>query len=723
MVLMVLLMAELKNYTAKELAGLPGLPSSARRVRDVASRENWKKIRHQGKGGGYAYPLATLPKKTQEHLLQSALTETVVEAIVEPCADLANSEEGSLPSLAEIHLQLAPLKTWQQQTMDARLAFIRLIEKGSIDCGVTRTIKLLIQQIDEENVPQQYLDLIPIANARSGGKTGKRTLSYRTLMRWWSDYKKSGGNYANLAPATVEKKETPAWAPYLLDLYRQPQKPSMARVLELLPQSMPEGIKCPSYSQADRFIKKFSRLDIQKGRKSGSELRGQRLYRTRDASMFYPLDIVSCDGHSFKARVAHPTHGRPFKPEVCAVIDYVTHAVLGWSVGLAESQLTVGDALRHAITTGSDKPIGGLPLIFYVDNGGGNTAAVNADEVAGLYARLGIQFETGRPGNPQGRGLVERLNSSLWMPAAKQLPTYCGKDMDSGVARKVYLQLQKDVRQAKREGTEVNSDLMISWDDFLVFLEEQVDAYNHRPHSSLPRIADPETKRRRYMTPAELWVRFMADGWTPDTLSEQEIGLLFRPHEMCKCVRGIVTLHKKKYADPALEHYHGQKLMVGYDIHDPEHAWVRDGEGRLIVVAKLDANKSPVFPVSRVEQLREKRHKNRSRTIQNRQEEIDLELGVAVQVAPQTIEIDAEVMETSDRIISKIENKKKLVANAWERYLDIQEREKSDKVSEYELQWKASYEQYTETGKRTGIFKQDEFCMNESSGKAHLNGV
>ena len=704
-------MAELPNYTAKELAGLPGLPGTASAVIRRAKRENWPSRRRTG-SKAMEYPLSALPQATQDHLLQNALILASQDISVQNSAPVEQPDNAQLPALADIHLQLAPLKTWQQNTMDARLAFIRLIERGSLDLGVTKTIRALVDQINAGQIPGDYIDLIPVANARSGGKAGKATLSYRTLMRWWSDYKNSGGNYAVLAPVSVEKNNVPAWAPYLLDRYRTPQKPSLAQVLAELPHDLPAGIDSPSYGQADRYLKKISRLDLQKGRKSGSELRGQRLYRQRDASMFYPLDIVSCDGHSFKARVAHPQHGRPFKPEVCAVIDYVTHAVIGWSAGLAESHLTVADALRHAITTSDSKPIGGLPLIFYADNGAGNTAKVNTDQVAGLYARLGIQFETGRPGNPQGRGLVERLNSSLWIPAAKQLPSYCGRDMDTAVARKVYLQLGKDVRQAKQQNRDVTdiSQHLISWPGFLEFLDDQVHHYNHRPHSALPRITCPQTKRRRYMTPAELWTRFVAQGWQPEQLSHQEISLLFRPHELCKCVRGIITLHKKKYADPALEHYHGQQLMVGYDIHDPSQVWVRDGQGRLIVIAKLDANKTPVFPVARVEQLRQERHARRSATLQQRQEEIDLERGTTITVAPQTIHIDAEVLEASDRIISRIQNKRALVSTPHERWLDINQRAKTGQASPYELDWKTSYEQFTETGKRSGLFKQDEFC-------------
>ncbi|WP_027714930.1 Mu transposase C-terminal domain-containing protein [Desulfuromonas sp. TF] len=719
------------HCTAEELAGLPGMPGTARRVRSKADRENWPFRKRPGRGGGREYAVSALPRATREHLadqLIQSLPEKACGLSASPKASAdkpaetvdiellpAVREEAGLPAVIDVP-DLGSLKSWQSRRMDARLAFIRLLERGDCTVGLTKTVDALVEKSAAGELPEDLQALVAVANAKSGGKDGKRALSRRTLMRWWSDYKASGGNYAVLAPAAMEKNTLPPWAPAFLMQYQVPQKISVADALSRMARVAAPGAEIPTEGQVRRFLQKYSRLDVQRGRKSGSELRGQRMYRQRDVSEFQPLDIVQIDGHSFKAYVAHPAHGRPFHPEVCAVICCVTKVVVGWSAGLAESSMTVADAIRHACTVDAEKPVGGLPLFVYADKGAGNMAKVNIDEVAGLFPRLGIRFESGRPGNPQGRGLVENLNKSLWIPAAKKLETYTGKDMDSLVQRRVYLKLQKEVRQAKKEERELTSELLIPWPEFLQFAQaEAVDAYNRRPHSALPRITDPATGLRRHMCPLEAWAGWLSRGWNPDLLTEAEIAHLFRPHEMVKCTRGMVRLWKNVYSDPALEHYHGMQVMVGYDIHDPARVSVRDEEGRLIVIARRDANKSAFFPVSKVEQAREERYQNRKRTAEQRMEEIELERRggpIEIQAAPECIEIEAELALRSDKIIARLE-KKRTFANAWERYLDICDREEKGEASEYELKWKADYDIFTSTRRRVGLFKEDEFCLKE----------
>lgn len=709
------------HYTAKELAGLPGMPGTDRRVRSKADNENWTFRKSQGRGGGREYAVSALPKITRDYL-----TDQMIQALPEKVCVLPKGHgleqnaitvraEAGLPAVIEIP-DLGSLKTWQSECMDARLTFIRLLERGDCTVGLTKTVNALVEKSAAGELPENLQALVPVANARSGGKAGKRALSRRTLMRWWSDYKAASGNYAVLAPAAVEKDTVPPWAPDFLMQYQVPQKISVADAINRMARVAAPGTEIPTEGQVRRFLQRYSRLDVQRGRKSGSELRGQRMYRKRDVSEFQPLDIVQIDGHSFKAYVAHPAHGRPFHPEVCAVICCVTKVVVGWSAGLAESSMTVADAIRHACTVNHEKPVGGLPLFVYADKGAGNMANVNIDEVAGLFPRLGIHFESGRPGNPQGRGLVENLNKSLWIAAAKKLETYTGKDMDTLVQRRVYLKLQKEVRQAKNEAREIPSELLIPWPEFLEFAQaEAVDAYNRRPHSALPRITDPTTGLRRYMCPLEAWASWLSQGWKPTLLTEEEIAHLFRPHVMVKCVRGTVRLWKNVYADASLEHYHGMQVMVGYDIHDPARVSVRDEEGRLIVIARRDANKSAFFPVSAVDQARENRYQNRRRTADRRMEEIELERRggpIEIQSAPECIAISAKVIESSDRMIARIE-KKRTFANAWERYLDICERQEKGEASEYERTWKADYDIFTETRRKVGLFKEDEFCQKE----------
>lgn len=712
------------HYTATELAGLSGLPATQSAVIRKATREKWPSQKRAGRGGGREYPVSALPQETRNYLLDQVITnspDTVCPLPLQatPIENLpAVREEAALSVIIDVP-DLGSLKSWQTRTMDARLAFIRMLEHAEPMVGITAAIAALVHQVHHSKLPADKQRLVHVANARSGSGTGKQTLSKRTLMRWWSDYKKSGGNYAVLAPASVEKNGTPVWAAAFLTQFQVPQNISIPQAIENMAMIAKPGDVIPSYYQAHRFKKKYSRLDIQRGRKSGSELRGQRLYRERSTEEFQPLDITLCDGHSFKAYIAHPSHGRPFHPEVCTVIDAVTRCVVGWSAGLAESAFTVADALRHACTVNDDKPLGGLPLIFYTDNGAGNKAKVNSDEVAGLYSRTGIKFETGYAGNPQGRGMVERLNATLWIPAAKKLATYTGKEMDSLAQRAVYLQLQKDVRTMDKDSTPIPAHRLMRWADFLDFMTDEVAAYNNRPHRSLPRITDPQTNLRRHATPLEIWQTWIANGWSAELLTEQELAHLFRPHEMVKCVRGRVTLFKNVYSDAALEHYHGLQLMVGYDIHDPSKAWVRDEEGRLIVIAKRDAHKSPWFPVAKVDQLRENRYQNRIKNVDRRREEIELERHggpIETRVVQDVIEIDANVIETSDRIIA-LANKRRLVSSPWERYEDICERESTGEASDYELRWKADYNSYTETGKKAGLVKTDEFCMGEEKEK------
>ena len=66
-------------YSALELAGLPGLPSTERGIRKAADRESWP-FRKKAKGKGFEFPFAALPVQAQATLaLHAARTETVAE--------------------------------------------------------------------------------------------------------------------------------------------------------------------------------------------------------------------------------------------------------------------------------------------------------------------------------------------------------------------------------------------------------------------------------------------------------------------------------------------------------------------------------------------------------------------------------------------------------------------------------------------------------------------
>ena len=591
-----------KWYSADNLAGLNGMPKTVSGVVRKAKREKWLAKHSKSQGGGLKYHYNALPEATRDALYHQNSNTLPVQS----STDLVATEE--------IKVDLTSLKKWQRDIFAARLALYREFERLLEMHGYTKAVDKLVLFAKTGTLPEQLQTMVAQANARKG-KT--RTLSASMVKGWHRKVKRNG--LTALAPKAARKEKVPDWALYFNKIYGQPQKPSLAEAMRELEAVLPENIKLPSYHQVRRYHKNRSRLERQKGRHSGSAMKRFKGYIRRSTKNLLPLDVVQCDGHSFKAKVAHPDHGRPFKPEICAVIDWKTRVLLGWSAGLAESSQTVADALRHAITVDDKKPVGGQMAILYTDQGAGNKADNLGNETTGILSRVGITHYTGIPGNAQGRGLVERSNW-IWIAAAKKLKTFTGNGMDALAKRDVYLMHDRETRT----GTQNYTDLP-SWPQFLEILEKTVRDYNNKPHSALPKVKDASTQRIRHMTPLEAWFTAIRDGWKPTLMAPDLLTDLFRPQIVRITRNAQVTLFKNIYYDNVLEHYHGEKVIVEFEVQDPSFVRVRDMEQRLICVAQLDRNVQDAFPTSAREDAKEKRYKNRIRNINRKKEEIELE--------------------------------------------------------------------------------------------------
>jgi putative transposase len=592
-----------------------------------AKAENWPYVEAAAKGGRGGkrreYVVSGLPEGVRGNLLEKR-----IEAIDGTVATLPVVATPILPAVIEPRTLQAPatLKKWQREMMDARCQLLQHMEQLAGTFGTNLAIEMLVKAAKGGALQPHIQTLIGQANAR-GGKSGSRTLSRSSLLRWKRELKEAGGNYVALAPKEVQREAVPAWAPYFLKCYRKPQKPSVPDALAELATLIPPHITFPSEAQCYRLLAKMSSVDRERGRCTGNELRALKGFRHRDTSELDPCAVYQCDGHSFKARVAHPVHGKPFHPEVCAVIDAATRMVMGWSAGLSESNQTVADALRHACTIDQEKPFGGIPAIFYTDPGSGNLANVNADPVLGRYARLGITFKTGIVGNSQARGLVERLQQTLWIKAAKQLPTFTGKAMDHTTEYKTTRLVDA---QVKKTG---GSALMPSWPQFLDLCRQAVERYNHAPHKSLPKIVD-ETGHKRHLTPAECYAGHLAKGWVPPTMSQAELDDCFRPRVTVTTRRGEVRLFGNVYFHGELVHHGGEKVVVEYAVQDGSRVWVRDVDERLICIAGFESNKSAMFPVAEVEVAAENREKRRLANVERKREEIIEERRGVISLAP-----------------------------------------------------------------------------------------
>jgi putative transposase len=747
------------HYPPSKLKGLPGINKSVKGIHEQAVREGWDSRQRTGKGGGVEYAFDTLPKVTREFLEHQVL-DRLPEQIAQLPAVTAATE--TLPAIAEKAglPALAELKKHQRETMDARVFFMRLLEQAvSKGIGLNKAITRIVEQAQDGTLTHEAARMIPYANARKGEN---RTLSFDGMKKWWGKWLKSGKSPAALAPADTERVKRvdlvdwvrdydgkgkavilsegiPAWLPYFLDEYRRPQKPSVAAVVRKLRRTLPAAVEAPTYGQVNRVMEKLPVLYLEKGRMTGAEYKALQGYGERDASQYHPLTVCQIDGHSFKAYVAHPVTGAHFHPEVCGVICLTTKAVVGWSAGLAESWRTVSDAYRHACTVSPSKPIGGVTAILEPDRGPGNMATVNSDECIGIISRIGTTFlPPDKGGNPQGHGGIERVNQSLWIRAAKDLPTYTGKDMDRTVRKKIYLKLEKDLKQIQMDGklgqVDKTSELLLSWREFLDFLEDWVNEYNHTPHRSLAKITaplpgEPNGKPvRRHMTPAEAWVEALTDGWKPTVYEGDMLEHLFMPHERVTVRREKFTLHGNSYHAYELSHYHGQEVIVAYDIHDAGKVWVLDLEERPICTAKFQGNKRSAQPVSVVEKAIAEREARRAGNLERKLEMVRREADRnTVEVAPTHIELPVEVLkgeeERRQKVVSFAESRKlRDVSSPLDVYFMILDKIKSGTATPYQLQWKEDYEYFDKSKKQLGLFKDDQYCLKDPAEQAEAKG-
>lgn len=594
-------------YSAGDLVGVPGIAKDGGAAKSkVTVIARLKELRaefrsREARGGGLEYNIRSLPAETQRALILRAPPATpALPAPAESVAALpAPSAERGATQLAD----------WQRDCMAARVALVREVQRLAAVLGTERAVQQVVEMAATGALPEPLAAALRLALAK---KHPGAVLSRSTLYRWGSDFA-SQGEIALAPKAPARGDPIPAWAPYLLAEYQQPQKPALTEALARL--RLPDGVPAPSYDQARRLLTRMSVIERNKGRMGANELKSLKAFRRRDTSRLWPCDLYTSDGHTFKAEVAHPEHGGPFRPEITPVLDVATRRCVGWSASLAESALSVLDAFCRAVEHG------GVPAIFYVDNGSGFKNQMLGHEATGVFARIGTELTHALPYNSQARGIIERFHRSVWVSLAKTLPTYLGKDMDRQAKQLAHKVTRAEIKRVGR------SALLPRWWDFLRLCEQAIAAYNNAPHRSLPKVRAADGKLR-HQSPNEAWASAIAEGWDPAEAAVPPalVSDLYRPCEVRKATRGEVTLWGNRYFSKALEDW-SEFVRVHYDVHDASRVWVRDRNGALICVAGFEGNKSGYLPVSRIEHARDRREKGRAKRLEQHLEEVRLERG------------------------------------------------------------------------------------------------
>ena len=365
--------------SAAELAQLNilSLPKTPKGISDKAKRECWPSRKRAQRGGGMEYQVAGLPEE-----IQTAVREWQAAQL------LAQSQPAVLPSVAKAKRPVAvrrmeqlglPIDDYamglndkQRDCAHARMALaaevLRLHEVTGF--GITDAVDFVVRQVESGQLSETLAYLVPVANARANNQRG---ISVRTLKGWVAAYRAAGSPNARLAALAPRptKTETPvvqiAWLADFMAHHCRPSAPKLAHSYQEFAKgwlAAQPAYELPSLDTVRRVWKKLPQIMQQRGRMTGAAYKSLQPYIRRDWQALRPNDVWIGDGHSFKAKVQHPIHGQPFKPEVTVIIDGCTRMVVGFSFSLAESCVAVADALRIGIKHN------GVPLMYYSDNGG-----------------------------------------------------------------------------------------------------------------------------------------------------------------------------------------------------------------------------------------------------------------------------------------------------------------------------------------------------------------
>lgn len=644
-------------FTAGELAKIAkdrglrssAFPNSERGVRDRAGQEGWNhlpdnlcRIRSGTEGGGgREYHRSVLPE-----IMQNVISGLEIKAAQLVAQDVRREIERKKVDL----LPVTSLRFRQRQAMEARGEILVAIDRYIALKGIFGRRKAILDFVQaqadhaERNAAKQRLedgealsnrerlalerlsplsddegfglleDTLRLANDRAGSEF---CVSLRTVQRWFSD--RDAGGITALAPA-LTKAEEPISEEFkaFLKFYCKPSKVTATEALEDYKEQNPTS---KLTIEQVRYTLKHKLNDIEKnvGREGLLTLRSRMAYIQRSTENLFPTTIYTADGKTFDAEVENPFSKKPFKPEITSILDVATRKCVGFSIALKENVISVTEALRNSCCSE------GIPAIFYTDRGPGYKNKTFDGDVNGLMGRLSITKMHALPYNSQAKGIVERFNGSVWNPLARKLPTYLGAEMDKEAAKIAHKATRSDVKEFG------SSRLLPSWDEFRDMCEKAIAKYNDKPHDSLPRFRDERTGKYRHYSPNEFWALHVADGFEPVPVDDDLRDDLFRPYEIRTARRGLVEWNNNQYYHAALEAYHGEKVMVGYDFAQARYVWVREIDrdesqpGALICVADFTGNKVDYVPRTFQQAAEEARHKGRVKRNEAKRRDIDAE--------------------------------------------------------------------------------------------------
>jgi putative transposase len=281
-------------------------------------------------------------------------------------------------------------------------------------------------------------------------------------------------------------------------------------------------------------------------------------------------------------------------------------------VALSESTVAVSDAFRHAQQTTRARP-----LVYYSDNGSGQTGKMIDHPIAGTLARQGIGHETGIPGNPQARGIIERIWQITLIALARTYPTCTWRGADENAVNKMLKALNKK---------DAGGVAIPSFAQLLLDVDACVQHYN----------LEHEHREFDGATPEDQYQLKLDKDSIVFGPNDAEIKSLWMPETIRKPQRGVVSLFGNEYSMRDLVDLlpEGERVRVRYDLHNAEKVWLLTIDGKYLGEALWNGHKTAAFPVPKMDQLRQARADRKVKRGEAIIAEAQAELCDVIDVAP-----------------------------------------------------------------------------------------
>jgi len=273
------------------------------------------------------------------------------------------------------------------------------------------------------------------------------------------------------------------------------------------------------------------------------------------------------------------------RPWLTTIIDDYSRAIAGYYLTFdAPCTLSTSLALRQAIWRKEDPRwyISGIPAIFYSDNGSDFTS----HHLEQVSADLKMQLVFSLPGQPRGRGRIERFFDTLNQMLLCELPGY--SPPKGGMRGKPELTL---------------SELETRFRTFLL------DVYHQRIHS--------DTK----ILPQKRWESGGFLPQMPESLEQLDLLLLTVPKTR-KVLRDGIRFQGMRYIDPTLAAYVGEEVLLRYDPRDIAEVRVFY-QNHFLCRAICQELAGETVSLREIVRARNHRRKELRQTIQERQRTVD----------------------------------------------------------------------------------------------------